>query len=606
MPLLGSRGAASLNGFGGLANLGYFTKNSLRFRGGSAGLNAVGATSFSRTVASGSASTKGTFSVWAKRGQSYDSSNNGALVAAADSYYYGQFFNEGLYFGNTTSYMNTAAVYRDYAAWYHIVFIFDTTLATSTDRLQIWVNGVRQTAGATVSYPTQNASFPFLNSAQAWHIGGRPESVDGWYDGHLAECYFIDGQALTPSSFAKTDATTGQWIPKKYSGTYGTNGFYLNFSNTSDVTATTLGKDYSGNGNNWTPNNFTVATTEPYPVSTVGSDSGTVYDKQYMFDGSLYSAATIPQSNDNYLLFTPTTPINYTSSVRVYVYAANGYNITNYYSVNGGGETSFTGGSAGFNGKAWITVASGSGTLSSLKVRLTRSGSPSFVQWAAIEVDGVILTNKFFNGCMTDSPSLSGGGSNYATFNPLITASGASYINGNLTANLTNGSNQVSGSSTIFVNSGKWYAEFILSNNTGSYPEVGIISAAQASSSAGNYLGATSQSYSYYAGGGIQTNGGVTTTTGYATYDNGHVIGVALDMDNGNVWWSKNGTWQGASSPDPATGTSPAYSGLTANGYMGFGVGGPNFTTWNANFGQRPFAYTPPTGFKALNTYNLP
>jgi hypothetical protein len=69
---------------------------------------------------------------------------------------------------------------------------------------------------------------------------------------------FIDGQALTPSSFGQTDTQTGVWGPKAYSGTYGTNGFYLNFSDNSNTTAATLGKDYSGNGNNWTPNNFSV------------------------------------------------------------------------------------------------------------------------------------------------------------------------------------------------------------------------------------------------------------------------------------------------------------------------------------------------------------
>jgi hypothetical protein len=74
----------------------------------------------------------------------------------------------------------------------------------------------------------------------------------------MTEVNFIDGQALTPSSFGETNAQTGVWQPKAYSGSYGTNGFYLNFSDNSNTTAATLGKDYSGNGNNWTPNNFSV------------------------------------------------------------------------------------------------------------------------------------------------------------------------------------------------------------------------------------------------------------------------------------------------------------------------------------------------------------
>jgi len=79
-----------------------------------------------------------------------------------------------------------------------------------------------------------------------------------FFDGYLTEINFIDGQALTPSSFGETDAITGRWKAKAYSGTYGTNGFYLKFADNSGTTATTLGKDSSGNGNNWTPNNFSV------------------------------------------------------------------------------------------------------------------------------------------------------------------------------------------------------------------------------------------------------------------------------------------------------------------------------------------------------------
>ena len=82
----------------------------------------------------------------------------------------------------------------------------------------------------------------------------------------MTDVNFIDGQALTPSSFGETNAQTGVWQPKAYSGSYGTNGFYLNFSDNSNTTAATLGKDYSGNGNNWTPNNFSV-------TAGVGNDS---------------------------------------------------------------------------------------------------------------------------------------------------------------------------------------------------------------------------------------------------------------------------------------------------------------------------------------------
>lgn len=252
-------------------NTSYQISRSLRFNG-------ADSTKLTRTPSSSTSGTLGTFSFWTKLGPLVSGSNNGTFISAADSYAYGQFYQNTLYFGNTTNYLNTTAVFRDFSAWYHIVFAFDTTQATSTNRLKIYVNGVLQTAGSLASYPAQNASFPFLNGTQQYQIGGNgfSSSVE-YYNGYMTEMNFIDGQALTPSSFGATSTTTGVWSPIQYSGSYATNGFYLNFSDNSNTTAATLGKDYSGNGNNWTPNNFSV---------TAGSGNDSLVDTptQYGFD----------------------------------------------------------------------------------------------------------------------------------------------------------------------------------------------------------------------------------------------------------------------------------------------------------------------------------
>ena len=87
-------------------------------------------------------------------------------------------------------------------------------------------------------------------------------NTTNYFDGYLGEINFIDGQALTPSSFGQTDSTTGVWVPKKYSGTYGANGFYLPLTDTSSTT--NLVKDSSGNGNNWTPNNISLTAGTTY------------------------------------------------------------------------------------------------------------------------------------------------------------------------------------------------------------------------------------------------------------------------------------------------------------------------------------------------------
>jgi len=150
----------------------------------------------------------------------------------------------------------TTQVFRDVSAWYHIVFVLDTTQATSSNRFKVYVNGSQITAFSTATYPSQNADLLVNNTSV--HAIGVLNGIGGYYNGYITDVNFIDGQALTPSSFGETNAQTGVWQPKAYSGSYGTNGFYLNFSDNSNTTAATLGKDYSGNGNNWTPNNFSV------------------------------------------------------------------------------------------------------------------------------------------------------------------------------------------------------------------------------------------------------------------------------------------------------------------------------------------------------------
>jgi hypothetical protein len=160
----------------------------------------------------------------------------------------------------------TTQQFRDPSAWYHLVIAYDSSLATSTDRIKMWINGTQITAFSTATYPAQNLDSQLANNAfsQPTNIGGFAGSR--YFTGYMTEINFIDGQALTPSDFGETDSNTGVWKPKAFSGTYGTNGFYLKFADNSGTTSTTLGKDSSGNGNNWTPNNFSV-------TAGVGNDS---------------------------------------------------------------------------------------------------------------------------------------------------------------------------------------------------------------------------------------------------------------------------------------------------------------------------------------------
>lgn len=160
--------------------------------------------------------------------------------------------------GSNVTTLLTTQVFRDFSAWMHIVLAVDTTQATPSNRFKIYVNGTQVTTFSTATYQAQNTDT-LINSTNAHSIGILTNHSPTYpFDGYLADIHFIDGQALTPSSFTEVSATTGQLIPKAYTGSFGTNGFWLKFSDNSAATAATLGKDYSGNSNNWTPNNLSV------------------------------------------------------------------------------------------------------------------------------------------------------------------------------------------------------------------------------------------------------------------------------------------------------------------------------------------------------------
>ena len=156
--------------------------------------------------------------------------------------------------GSDETTWTTSAVFRDVSAWYGATIKVDTSQASNANKVLLYINGVSQTLTASQT-GTAVSTQRILENGISLTIGKYFNS-SGYGDFYLTEFNCIDGQALTPSSFGMTNPQTGQWIPLKYSGTYGTNGFYLNFKDATSTT--TLGYDYSGNANNWTTNNFSV------------------------------------------------------------------------------------------------------------------------------------------------------------------------------------------------------------------------------------------------------------------------------------------------------------------------------------------------------------
>jgi hypothetical protein len=389
-----------------------------------------------------------------------------------------QFTGDRLGLGLYTQYiLLTTQLFRDVSAWYHIVVALDTTNATADNRCRMYINGVEVTVFTTRNNPTLNADYG-INQATQHDIGRSEYNNSTCLGGYMTEVNFIDGQALTPSSFGMTNPQTGQWIPLKYSGTYGTNGFYLNFKDATSTT--TLGYDYSGNANNWTTNNFSV-------TAGAGNDS------------------------------------------------------------------------------------------------LTDVPTPWFAYNTTGDVGGVIRGN-------------------YCTWNPTDVSASATYTNGNLD---TSSSSGVSAKGTIGVSSGKWYWEVLCVS--GDFNAVGArigldSTTTPATNAAGNRVGSTTTSYSYNSWSGSKQN---STGGAYgATYTTNDIIGVAIDLDNGKIWWSKNGTFQ--ASGDPVAGTNAAFTNLSGSYTPAIGTDTGGSIGLTVNFGQRPFAYTPPTGFRSLCTTNLP
>jgi len=459
------------------AAVGYQISRSLRF-------NSADSAYLSRTPGSAGSRTTWTWSGWVKRGKfvgdeqtlfaaSTSSPNNQTVLYLSGT--------EKLDFrcvdgSSLTARIVTTAVYRDTGAWMHVVLAVDTTQATASNRFKLYVNGSQVTALDTATYPSQNYNT-HVNNTIAHSLGLNSPFPAYPFDGYLADVYLLDGTATTPSTFAETDAITGQWVPKTPTGiSYGTNGFRLTFSDNSGTTSTTLGKDSAGS-NNWTPSGFSVA-------SGSGNDS---------------------------LVDSPTS----------------------YGTDTGAGN----------------------------------------------EVRG-----------------------NYATLNPLATGGSQTLTNGNLELNnsTADGVGAYRTNSTIAVSSGKYYWEVgVIAYGSGyTYSIIGID---QLYISNANVGGGTN-SYGWYID-GSKVNAGSSSSYGSGT-TTGDIIMFALDLDNNKFFVGKNGTWFASS--NPATGASPMYSinagtyAVVARAYNSSGT-----TTLGFNFGQRAFAYTAPSGYKALVDTNL-
>ena len=182
----------------------------------------------------------------------------------------------GLYHVNM---IRTNRLFRDPSAWYHVMFFIDTTQASESNRFKLYINGVQETSFSQSNIPSQNADVGWGRAA-ATRIGNSEGNTSA-IDAYLSEFYYIDGQAKAPTDFGETN-DNGVWIPKKYEGTYGSNGIFLEFQQTGTGTdASGMGADTSGNTNHFAVSNLTATDqTTDTPTNNFCTlnplDSGTV------------------------------------------------------------------------------------------------------------------------------------------------------------------------------------------------------------------------------------------------------------------------------------------------------------------------------------------
>jgi hypothetical protein len=292
----------------------FTANNSLRFRSSaSAYLN--------RTPASAGNRQTWTWSAWVKRGTlgAYQGLFGQGTGTTASGYGFIRFDDNDVITisaspdGGTSSITWTSTpVYRDPSAWYHIVAVLDTTQATGSNRFKLYVNNVQQ-SGTFSTTPTQNSNIE-INRAAAHQIGVvNAGSLNNYFDGYQTEINFIDGQALTPNSFGTSNGL-GVWQPIRYGGSYGTNGFYLPFTNLSTISASYLVVAGGGGGGSDASNGTQAG----------GGGAG------------------------GYLTSTVTLPINGVFTVTV-----------------GGGGTGGTGSNSGSNGSDSVLSGSGISTITS-------------------------------------------------------------------------------------------------------------------------------------------------------------------------------------------------------------------------------------------------
>jgi len=597
---------AGASGQGGAG--GYEIERSLRFNSGDSSF-------LSRTPSSAGNRRTFTFSGWVKRGaingnyQTILGSGGGStrdrIQIFADEKLVVN-FNDG-----NNANLKTTQVLRDSAAWQHIVVSVDTTQATASDRIKIYINGVQVTAFDTASYPSQNYETK-INNNIAQYIGNS-SSNDLYFDGYLADVHLIDGQALAPTNFGEFD-DNGVWQPKKYDplalpatsvswSTLPSNAAFQDSS--SQVNSGTFNNiltddsNYVRIANNYL--DIDMGETIPAGVKITFKFTSSS-DDQYSAD---YALALSTASNYSpYTEFSETKESETTSDYKTItlitrkafrycrLFYAGGHRVARVYYLNISGATASERQTINYGTNGFHLDFKDNSTSAALGTDTSGNSNT----WT---VNNLSVAAGAGNDSLRDSPSQIADQTvvgNYATFNPLQKYSAITLSNGNLDftdSNSTNAGDQ-GVHATIAPVSGKFYWEMTLSA-LANQNYIGLSKSNKLTQTL--WTGGGVDGYYYYNNGNKIGGGNGNGGTSYgASFGVGDVIGVAVDWDNGKVTFYKNGASQG-----------DAFTGVNLAGYIpAFYFNTNQSASGTINFGQRAFAHAAPSGYKALNTASLP
>jgi len=558
-----------------------------------------------RTFGTPTAQNIWTFSGWFKRG---------AISVAQDIFSIGTnnaiYFNAGdaiVFVESSTAKITTAKLFRDPEAHYHLMFVKNGTA------LEIFCNGVSVGTGTAT-----NTNTAYNTNATIHNIGG---GGFGALDGYSSETIFVDGQAVAPTQFGQFDAS-GVWVPKAYLGTFGANGFHMNYANASRLIPNAVPAMTS----NIAPSGIASASSENAAANAawkafdqVETATGWATGPAGAVTGWLAYEFTAPKTITQYVLglFATAQATRMPKSWTFEGWDGSAWVVLSTVVNDPGGWTAgvqrtYPVASPGSYIKYRINVTANQGDVNYVEIDVFELDDNGFLtadisgnnNWAST---GVSVTPGVTYDSMIDTPT-----NNFATLSPIdfslhtLSNAALTYTTGSASYGTVFGTQQLPAT-------GKWYWEVnltTLSVTAGAWWLVGIATEALVKTA---FAGASTTPNVVW--GDRNDQQGIYKTSAVIRSDvalravTGDVAQIAYDADTGNLWFGKNDQWYDATTGttgNPATGANPTVT-MIADDYvplvqLGSNSNGTNVT--NANFGQRPFGYTPPTGFVALSTAN--